>query len=82
MAVVAGLPARLVALNGDTSKYAAAVADFCFKVGERWSGSERGLTAMAGVLCRCCVGCHSQGLLPRGLIPSPPAHPARPLEWR
>ena len=36
MGVVAGLPARLAALNGDTSKYAAAVADFCLKVGGWW----------------------------------------------
>ncbi|PRW57206.1 receptor for egg jelly precursor [Chlorella sorokiniana] len=33
MDAVAGLPARLAVLNGDTSKYAAAVADFCLKSG-------------------------------------------------
>lgn len=33
MDAVAGLPARLASLNGDTSKYAAAASEFCFKVG-------------------------------------------------
>lgn len=33
MDAVASLPAHLAPLNGDISKYAAAVSDFCFKVG-------------------------------------------------